>query len=370
MKKRIIFYLVFLFTFSVYALPGFTPFFQDESGEFVYYRDYSFDRESYVGFLNYDDISYELRYYAPFDMEKQLPAKDVSILVSLNPGADFVDMTGERILSSVTPEDAEYVNYLHDLLYEFTARRSKEIDVSPYTDGYKSDKGFWNNGLKVYQDFPQFGGEVSITYDFYIPLFNIKKIQNNRGENVLVVATTGRILSSGDSTFSDFKGFNGGLAVSTKTSKKSDAKSSLKLKLFPKKQEIRYSQRKLTLDNNWSASAENMWWLSDKAYITISNLPKSEMRTEIYLHYLSRRLIQSSKNTYIDFSKLETGEKNGLITLETVIYDPSTKQNMISKKFISTTSETDYLDYMVFSVYESEYTAHARYFNGILRTIE
>ena len=72
MKKIAAFFTILFLTVSAFALPGFIPFFQDESGEFVYYRDYSFNRESYVGFLTYDDATYELRYYAPFDKEQNL----------------------------------------------------------------------------------------------------------------------------------------------------------------------------------------------------------------------------------------------------------------------------------------------------------
>lgn len=374
MKKLFLFLAVLCFSVSLFALPGFTPYFQDESGEFVYYRDYSFDRESYIGFLNYDDVSYQLRYYAPFDMEKQLPEKDISILISLNPASNFVDMTGERILTEITPDDTEYVNYLHDMVYELTSRRAKEYDVTPYNEDYKLGGNFWENGLRSYQDFEQFGGDVTILYDFYIPLFNIKKILNNKNQDMLVLATTGRILSSGDSTFNEFRGFNGGLSASSLPKSKTDGKAGYvgdqKLKKKAKKQTFTSGARELTLDENWTASAENMWWLAGRSYITVSNLPKSTMRSEIYLHYLSRRLIQSSQNTYTDFSKLELTQSNGFLSISTVIYQPAQKQNMISKKLISTDEGEYGLDYLVFSAYEKDYQANKKYFDGVLKTIK
>src|SRR5574344_1815344 len=99
---------------TAFALPGVKAYIPDSSGEYVYYRDYSFERESYAGFLYYDDGTYGARYFAPMDREKQLPDKSVEILFSIDPKADSVKMTGERILSTLTPDDDDIVNYLHD----------------------------------------------------------------------------------------------------------------------------------------------------------------------------------------------------------------------------------------------------------------
>ena len=40
-----------------FALPGFTTFIPDSAGEYVYYRDSSFTRVSYIGILGYDDAN-------------------------------------------------------------------------------------------------------------------------------------------------------------------------------------------------------------------------------------------------------------------------------------------------------------------------
>lgn len=380
MKKIAAFFTILFLAVSAFALPGFIPFFQDESGEFVYYRDYSFNRESYVGFLTYDDATYELRYYAPFDKELNLPEKEVTLLLSVNPASDFMDLTGERFLTNITSEDTEIINYLHDLMYEFNIRRCNTLDVTPYSNDYVTTKNWWDNGYSCYEDFSQFGGDVKIYYDVMVPLFNIKKIVNNRNEVLFKVATTGRILSANDTTFTSFRGFNGGLAegqtINSEGSKKSDNKSvsesTLKIKKNAKKADYKSGNISLTLDANWEASAENMWWLSDRAYIAVSTLPKSSMTTAIYLFYLNRRLIQSTQNTYVDFSKLElSSTDSGLVKIHTVIWQPENKTNMVSEKFISSSSsdESSSLDYVVFSAWENDYTANQKYFDSLLKTI-
>ena len=380
MKKIAAFFTILFLTVSAFALPGFIPFFQDESGEFVYYRDYSFNRESYVGFLTYDDATYQLRYYAPFDKEQNLPEKEVTILLSVNPASDFMDLTGERFLTEIKAGDSEIINYLHDLMYEFNARRCNTLDVTPYSTDYITTKSWWENGFASYEDFNQFGGDVKIYYDITVPLFNIKKILNNRNEVIFKVATTGRILSAEDTTFTSFRGFNGGLAEgqtitsseNKKDAKKTSQESSIKIKKNAKKTECQNGNIFFTLDENWSASAENMWWLSDRAYIAASNLPKSSMRTSIYLFYLNRRLIQSTQNTYVDFSKLEiSATSSGLIKLHTVTWQPEYNTSMVSVKFISSasTEESASLDYVVFSAWENDYLSNQKYFDSLLKTV-
>ena len=69
LKKIFLFCSIFFVTNFVFAVPGVESFIPDSSGEYVYYRDYSFERESYVGVLYYDDSSYQIRYYAPANKE-------------------------------------------------------------------------------------------------------------------------------------------------------------------------------------------------------------------------------------------------------------------------------------------------------------
>ncbi len=124
MKKLLSSFFIFILCAGLFSMPVFESYIPDTSGEFVYYQDKSFERISYVGILYYDDETFQVRYYAPKDEAKFLPEKEINLLISVNPEADHWDMTGERILTSISPDpasdDAQIVNYLHDLFYEFS----------------------------------------------------------------------------------------------------------------------------------------------------------------------------------------------------------------------------------------------------------
>ena len=117
MKKSFL-SILFAFTFfSVFAVPGVKQFIPDASGEYVYYKDSTFKRESYIGILVYDDANYKIRYFAPTDEASKLPEKEMSILVSVNKDSAFWDMTGEYIMTQVLPgtEDADLIKKISSL---------------------------------------------------------------------------------------------------------------------------------------------------------------------------------------------------------------------------------------------------------------
>ena len=118
----------------------------------MYYRDFTFDRESYIGILYYDDSTYALRYYAPALAEKKSlePEKNIHILFTINPENQDFERTGERILSAITPDDTFLVNYVEGFFDEMTKHRQ--------------DEGIIESKTQDYQDYAQFGGKVMQTF--------------------------------------------------------------------------------------------------------------------------------------------------------------------------------------------------------------
>ena len=76
-----------------FSLPGVVSPIPDTSGEYVFYEDKTFNRESIVGFLYYREASYAIRYYAPAtESEKE---KDITLYISVNPDNPVLELTGE-----------------------------------------------------------------------------------------------------------------------------------------------------------------------------------------------------------------------------------------------------------------------------------
>ena len=333
MKKTILSIITtILLTASVFALPGFTSFIPDSAGEYVYYRDTSFNRESYIGILGYDDATIQIRYFAPLDDEAKLPAKEIAILVTVDPKADYWNMTGEKIISTILPDtdDTDIVNYLHDLLYEFSARRISQVAV-------ESDK------VTIDQDYAQFGGNVAITFDARIPLFNIRSIANDKGDKVFDCVSIGTIKSSEDKTFEGFSGIK---------TLESDVQKETKKTAKPLV--CKFENRSVTLDESWEQKMENFWTLGNDSLITMSVLPKVSENKTLNDLYVQRKLLESSEGSYTDFQNCEityTQAKDSYKLVSTSYFPESNTTVNIIK--ILTRNKDGGFDYFSISTYQT-----------------
>ena len=174
-KKVILSLVLSTLAAASFALPGFKPFLPDLNGEYVYYKDNTFERESYIGLLCYDENTFQLRYYAP--KSSNLPEKIVATLITVDSSQNFMDIVGENVIVAdyASEDDVDIVNYLHNLMYDFSAQRISLGKLTPQTENYKNNISLQENGLKVSADLPQFGGDVYINYDCVIPFFNVSK---------------------------------------------------------------------------------------------------------------------------------------------------------------------------------------------------
>lgn len=358
MKKLLSLILSIFFIFPVFALPGFKPYLPDNSGDYVYYKDASFARESYVGFLRYDEATYQLRYYAPADKTAMLPEKNIAILFTVNPESSFLDLTGERILSTIMPdtEDVELVNYLHDLFYELSSRRIKADPVTPELEEYKTSKGFWGNGLWIDTDYVQFGGNVTLVYDVMIPLFNLKRIVDLEGKDIFSAVTFGTLTSSEDTSFDDFAG---------KTTKITKKESGAKLNRKAKASEYVFDEMKITLDANWTQSMENLWLLEDSSLATITTLPAGNFADNFYNYYVLRHMIMSPQNSYIDAPNIVIqNEANGYSVVSN-IYQYNSDKVVKNVKLLKKSEGGKYF-LVLFTTFQKDYSANKKYFDDLL----
>ena len=348
MKKTIFSILTsIILTTAAFALPGFTSYIPDSAGEYVYYRDTSFTRESYIGLLGYDNSTIQIRYLAPQDETAKLPKKDISILITVDPKADVWTMTGEKIISTILPDtdDVDIVNYLHDILYEFSARRIS-------ADTVESDK------LSLDQDYAQFGGKATLTFDARIPLFNIRTIANEKGEKVFDCVTIGTIKSSEDKSFEMFSGITAQKPEVQKETKKT-AKAMV----------CKFENRSVTLDENWEQKMENFWTLGNDSLITMSVLPKVSENKNLNDLYVQRKLLESTEGSYIDFQNCEiiyTQTKDSYKIVSTSFF-PESKINVNITKILTRNNEEGF-DYFSISTYQTAYLKNPSYFDKIVKS--
>ena len=339
MKKIVIVsVLLVLFSISLGALPGITEYIPTQSGEYVYYRDYTFEEETYIGFLQYDAGTYAVRYFSP---KPKQGSSDIHILFTMKSDAVNVELTGEKILGEVTAEDVDTVNYLHDLLYEFNARRKKV-----------NGKDF-SKALRINETFDQFGGNVTMVYEGYIPLYSLESIRSEKGDILFQAEAMGVILDSQDTTFSHFKGFAN---VPSLTSGK-DAKKNL--------------------DDQWVSDAESYWTMGDNAlfFLNTVEIDAEEYKKNGYTveDFFTRYFLLSTGGSYfyLPYASIENKGKTAspsLLLVNTALSFSGDSVYTKDFKVLLKESEGRYWFY-VLTIYEGFYKQNKSYFDEFVKKL-
>ena len=334
------------------ALPGVASYIQDTSGEYVYYKDSSFERYAIVGFLYYNEGTYALRYYAPTDIERSLPEQEVILYVTVNPQSSSLELTGERIIGGSDNETTDIINYLHDLFYDFTAQRQASTVVSV-------------EETKTTASLDNFGGLVSITYTATVPIFNIESIQKADGTYLLQTLTTGQLTSSSDDSFTSFKGFED---IPT------DKKRAVSLKTKAKNVDAAYQSQHITLDEQWEQSAglDNLWLLGDNAILTLNIIAapeKGSLLAEKYHSVLIRKLCQSTDHSFAVWPKHEVTQQDGSTRITNKFYQPVIGNVTRDFKIITELEDGSYA-FMTLTVFDSVFQNNQSYFEKILGSYE
>lgn len=351
----------------VAAFPGIQSYLKDESGQYVYYRDYTFPYEAYVGFLHYDEGTYGMRFYAPnqpLEGVSQAAAqagmaakggmvgvpKSVEILFTVNTETKVTEMTGEKFLTTITGSDTEIVNYLHDLVYEFSARRRKLAD--PVVTKAVSSR----------EDFPQFGGPVTMKYSFDVPIFNLQEIIGADGAPSFQLATVGALASSSDNSFFAFTGFPAPMQDKARNFTSTQKKPS---------QKIQYKGQEIKLDEQWTQAAENMYLLGDVAMVAMTEFQPSEQvaaaGSAAILDAFCRTLSLGTTGSYTDWGnrKIKRGRNELEVSLRTHIpEDNAVSQNF---KFITKNKAGGY-SIMTLTIFDRAYKDNRTYFDAIVKS--
>lgn len=380
MKKRFLSKKIIFVTFCAlfvasfaFALPGVTPYIQDVSGEYVFYVDKTFTRESYIGFLFYDEGTYAARYFAP--KTQSLPEKNIEFLFTVNTEKPYLEMTGERILTErivgeLQKEDADIVNYIHDLIYEFSSRRRKIGAINPENQKIPSAViSAMKTGVSVNQEYAQFGGDVDILFDYLIPIFNIKSITDNKNNVSFEIVTVGHLESSDDKSFSSFKNEKVVMPKAKKSIVKKNSNPIDFQVLSNTSSKSKFSQSVL-IDNAWKKGNTNTCSLENKAFLTIDEMANDEnIDSVLLINSLLRNSMQSSTASYVDWKTL----KIQYSPIGFVVRSSSTQNaNDSTTNQISVVSEMakNVYGYLNLLVYSSEYEKDSSYFENIVKSYQ
>jgi hypothetical protein len=319
----------------VFALPGVSDYLPTEAGQYVYYKDFSFKDETYIGFLQYDDATFSARFFSPKTSSGSI---NVLIVFTVDSTKDKLELTGENIIQSSGSADVSTeVNYLHDLLYELTARR-KKIPSECLKQNYRTS-----------DIYAQFGGEVTLIWDYKIPVFNLSKIQNTAGNILLQAVCLNAITNSDDKGFENFSGFPSVPELPEKT---------------------KFNQKKL--DKQWKAASDNMWLLNSDALVFTS---ETSLSLDFFADksfslddYFSRIYLFSSEGNYGFLPLSEIKHINNSLVVSTMQYSIQNQKWTKDIKIIKSKENSKY-QISGITVFYDYYKKYSGYFDTIIKRI-
>lgn len=343
-KTFVSLFVIFVITLSAFSLPGFEELLPTESGEYVYYKDFTFAQETYLGFLYYSEDSIGVRCFSNGNF-------DVTILFSLYKSKDYIELTGERIVTQVTPKDVEIVNYIHDMIYEFSARRKNSQSEFELL---KEQNLSVNKQIVSSQDFVQFGGQVQIIFDGSIPVFNIESITDFAGKKLLQVVTMGTLSDNADTSFEKFAGFEN-------LPQKNEV---VKNKKLSRKEQKLFEETKQVYDSSWQkvdSMPGEFKTLGDVALYwefpleIVRDTSKNESSKQVF-DYFSRNNRLSANGTYVYLpessvttKQTETGKQ--IQVSKMMVYNPEGKKYSVNYKIL--VENNGFYRMIHFTAYES-----------------
>jgi hypothetical protein len=343
-KTFVSLFVIFVIAISAFSLPGFEENLPTESGEYVYYRDFTFAKETYIGFLYYSEDSIGVRCFSNGNF-------DVTILFSLDKSKDYIELTGERIVTQVTQNEVEVVNYIHDMIYELASRRKK---VQNEFLALIEQKTSITKQFVVDQDFVQFGGQVQLVFDGSIPVFNLESITDFSGKKLLQAVTMGTLSDNADTSFEKFTGFEYSPLV----------KEVVKNKKLSRKEQKLFEETKQVYDSSWQkvdSMPGEFKTLGDVALYwefpleIVRDTSKNESSKQVF-DYFSRNNRLSANGTYVylpessvTVKKTETGKTLQLSKM--MVYLPEDDKYSLNYKIL--VESNGFYKMINFTAYES-----------------
>lgn len=328
------------------------------SGDYVVYRDYTWEKPTWVGLLYYNDTTYGAFLVTP----------DTGSNVSMLFSAEILDgkmvLTGQNIISKITQDDVLAVNYLMRLLPDLYSWRMSSDNAS-YLSGAPvasvAGKAVVRSALlpalvAQKRNLPSFGGDVSLVFAPEISLFGLRSITTAAGNSSLELARMGRVQSGGDKDFFAFKPIGdvkGGTSLSVPAVLKSESKT--------------VDGVKLNLDEQWTMIADNTFFLGNAAVIIVDTLDLSLMQipSENLPLSLVRLFSLSGLTSWSTPSELSMSGNAKKFRIVNLVYDVESGSLHRDIKTCIPSADGKTCAIASLSVSETAYRANSAYFDSL-----
>lgn len=311
------------------------------SGDYVIYRDYSWKAPTWIGFLYYNDETYG----AFIRSDSQGKETTISILFSTRIEKGSLVLTGQKIISPVTPDDTVKVNYLMTLLPTlYSCKTFPRATRLPF------------GRTHTHKKIEAFGGKTDLDFHSFIPLFHLNTLTDAKKMLLLELIETGSVKGGKDA---DFYGYT---PIELKTEK-----NTFQRNRSAKKETVYVSDIPLYLDSQWKKIADNSFLCGNAAFLTVSTATIPSIKEVSLLEaqeHLIKVLTASSPYAKVLCAHTTINGTHEAFTVNQFIYDVESRR--ISKDIKRCIKQQD-SSFTVISltVDSAAYSAEKAYFNAL-----
>lgn len=171
---------------------------QPVSGEFAFFRDYTFLEPTWIGILFYDTETWAARILTPGTGRRFT----VFFTAEIHDGK--MRLTGQRNDPNLQQEDVPLVNYLMQLLPFLWDERARAGNggVSLPQSGIRGS--FLPPTIRLESGTPFFGGKCTLTFAPEIPVFGLESIDDAGSRRIFQFESGGCISAESSTAFFDF----------------------------------------------------------------------------------------------------------------------------------------------------------------------
>jgi hypothetical protein len=332
------------------------------SGEYVIYRDNTWKRPTWVGFLCYDDST-----YGAFGITPETKS-NVAVLFRCETVDGKLTLTGQNVISQITQDDVPMVNYLMALLPDLFAWRQaapkdgKVIAAQPSSVAQTSSavapvrSDLLPPAVQLALVTERFGGAVSVEFAPETPLFSVRALTSAAGKPLLSLERAGRLDSDGEASFFSFT-----------PRPEVKAGAGLTLAATRKAAPRTVDGVKLKLDDQWTAVADNTFFLGNAAVLIVDTLDLSAFKAssgDLPLA-LTRRFSLSSPVSWADPNALRVSGTAARFVIENRFYDPELGTQNRDFKLCLPAKDGKTVVVANLSVSETAYQSNRAYFDAL-----
>ncbi len=339
------------------ASDAFSRYQSPESGEYAVYRDYSWKRPTWVGFLMYDESTYGALLVTPASGTR------VSVLFRVEASGDRMILVGQKNLLKPRQEDVPAVNYLMGLLPDMYAWRQAARGAAKPADAKakaaiasRDPSALLPPAVSVDLDIAAFGGAVTLTWAPEVTVFNLHSIRQAGGAPMLALARTGRIAPDGDHGFFSFappQSPSAGVTLAVPASRAREAKT--------------VDGVRLNLDDQWTMIADNTFFLGNAALLVVDTLDLRLLgiAPDGLPLSLARRFSASSGSAWADPAEFSITGESARFRIDGLFRDVESGRENRDVKLCIPSSDGRRCVVVSLSVSETAYRANRAYFDSL-----